>query len=188
MKNKSQLRQQMRSITAAASHSEIATASALICRHLASADELLEHVKTIAVYAAHGNELDLTALHQLLPNRKFLYPLCHKAGRLTYHHVQDPETLTPGMMGILEPYFSQHPEQAVEGIDLFLCPGLAFTREGLRLGQGGGFYDRILSQKNKTTRVVGICLERQVLDNLPCEPHDMNMDYLLTERGLQKPY
>jgi len=35
---------------------------------------------------------------------------------------------------------------------------------------------------------VGICLERQVLDNILCEPHDIQMDYLITERGLQKSY
>lgn len=186
MKDKIKLRKQIRHVIAETSDSELAANSEQICQHLARNANLLDRMKTIAVYAAHKNEVSLSKLHQLLPQHQLLYPLCHDAGRLSYHHIINPNTLIPGMMGILEPHQDNHPEFAVNSIDLFLCPGLAFTLGGHRLGQGGGYYDRILSQKNAASRVIGVCTQQQVLDEIPYELHDIKMGYLLTERGLQK--
>lgn len=176
----------MRKTIAAVAASEIATASQQICTHLSLAEGELDNPTTIAIYAAHRNEVDLTDLHQLLPKKALLYPLCHSASRLTFHQVHDVDSLIPGMHGILEPSPSLHAEIPLDTIDLFLCPGLAFTPDGKRLGQGGGYYDRILSKKQPTARIIGICLARQVLEDLPSEDHDIQMDYLLTEEGLLK--
>lgn len=71
---------------------------------------------------------------------------------------------------------------------LVLVPGRAFTKKGERLGLGGGFYDRylkILKEKISTDNLVliGYCFNEQVVDYVPCEPHDVKMDKILTPGG-----
>ena len=77
------------------------------------------------------------------------------------------------------------PEDAVEATwpDVVVVPGLAFTAAGARLGQGGGWYDRILADVRPECTTVGVCFAEQVLDALPIEPHDVSVDVVVTEEG-----
>ena len=63
--------------------------------------------------------------------------------------------------------------------DVVIVPGLAFTRQGQRLGMGGGYYDRYL-QSQPDTFSVGVCYDWQVLDKLPLDTHDRPMNTLVT--------
>lgn len=68
-------------------------------------------------------------------------------------------------------------------IDCFIIPGLAFDHHGGRLGYGGGHYDRILSKVSPRPLKIGIGFDFQLLDEpLPLEPHDIVLDYIVTER------
>ena len=58
-------------------------------------------------------------------------------------------------------------------VDVWLVPGLAFTRNGKRLGHGGGWYDRLLADAPKDALKIGIAHAFQVVDDLPGEPHDI---------------
>ncbi len=81
--------------------------------------------------------------------------------------------------------FAAAPVVDPQRVDLFLVPGLAFTARGLRLGRGGGFYDRLLPRRNpRTSTAIGVCFAQQVLDDLPHEPHDQKVDCVVTEYGL----
>ncbi len=61
---------------------------------------------------------------------------------------------------------------------LLLCPGLAFDKNGARLGRGAGCYDRFLSShRSHFSSVVGVCFERQVFDEIPADPHDERCDF-----------
>ncbi len=88
------------------------------------------------------------------------------------------EELQPGEFGILEPCEPASPTHPTE-IDLIVIPGLAFDRQGNRLGQGKGHYDRLL----KETRgfKVGVAFDEQVTEELPVEAHDVPLDLLLTD-------
>ena len=68
-------------------------------------------------------------------------------------------------------------------VDVVVVPGLAFTRDGDRLGQGGGWYDRFLSGVRRDTLVVGVCFDEQLVDSLPTEPHDVAMTHVVTPVG-----
>ncbi len=68
--------------------------------------------------------------------------------------------------------------------DVVVVPGLAFTAAGERLGQGGGWYDRFLSQVRADCTTIGVCFAEQILDTLPLEDHDVTMDHVVTERGV----
>lgn len=65
-------------------------------------------------------------------------------------------------------------------VDLFLVPGLAFTRDGRRLGRGGGFYDRLLPQRKMQSTAIGVCFASQVVADIPCEPHDQKVDEIVS--------
>ena len=60
-------------------------------------------------------------------------------------------------------------------LDVVLVPGVAFARDGRRLGRGGGYYDRFLAALPSTVHLVGICDSRQVRDDLPSEAHDVRV-------------
>ena len=60
-----------------------------------------------------------------------------------------------------------------------LLPGLAFTKEGERLGYGGGYYDRYLADCKERPFLMGLAFSCQIADALPSEPHDIQLDELL---------
>jgi len=68
-------------------------------------------------------------------------------------------------------------------LDLILVPGLAFDRQGVRLGHGGGHYDRLLTGMKRTFRL-GIAFHAHVIEQLPREPHDQRVHAILTEQKL----
>jgi 5-formyltetrahydrofolate cyclo-ligase len=72
----------------------------------------------------------------------------------------------------------------VPEIDVFLTPGLAFDRRGGRLGNGGGFYDRVLAARRTDSAAVGVTVERRVVEEVPMESHDRWVDWLATEKGV----
>jgi len=69
----------------------------------------------------------------------------------------------------------------VEMIDLVVVPGLAFDRAGHRLGRGGGFYDRFLSQPDFHGAACGLGLDEQLVDRVPATGHDVALDMLVTD-------
>ncbi len=88
----------------------------------------------------------------------------------------------PGGKRIFQPMDAQ-PRCTLGEVGVILVPGLAFGRNGARLGRGAGFYDRFLSAHPHALRA-GIAFSDQVLDSLPEDPHDQRMDILLTDAGM----
>lgn len=72
----------------------------------------------------------------------------------------------------------------VNEIELMVIPAVAFDRKGNRLGRGKGFYDRLL--KSSSALKIGVGYEFQLLDEIPCEPHDVAMDMIITQKTLIK--
>jgi len=83
--------------------------------------------------------------------------------------------------GLYEPIEQETKETAPEEMDLLIVPGLGFTKEGLRLGFGGGYYDRYLMNYAKKT--VALAFEIQLMDNLPIEDHDLPVDKMITNKS-----
>ena len=90
---------------------------------------------------------------------------------LCLHYTADTRLAT-GAYGILEP---DHRDALIsEDIDAVLVPGLAFTRRGLRLGRGAGFFDRFLASTE--AKRIGVCFSCQIAPWLPIDEWDMRMD------------
>ena len=91
-----------------------------------------------------------------------------------------PGQLTEGRFGAHEPTGPSLPPSAVATAQVVLVPALAVDRSGVRLGRGGGFYDRTLSLCAPGTRLVAVVRDSEVLDQVPGEPHDVRMTHALT--------
>ncbi|MEM9167077.1 MAG: 5-formyltetrahydrofolate cyclo-ligase [Planctomycetota bacterium] len=87
-----------------------------------------------------------------------------------------------GPKGIREAELTQ-PTLPLERLDLVIVPGLAYTCSGGRLGRGAGFYDRFLARLEPSTVRVGLALGVQMREELPTEPTDLPVDWVVTEDG-----
>lgn len=123
-------------------------------------------------------------------SKKTVIPYCKKDdngnNKLGLWWLEDIAELHPGTWGILEPPQSRWGEKGKEveinELDLIMVPGVAFDRKGGRLGNGAGYYDRLLQEVTPNTVLTGICFESQLCDQVIMESHDVYMDVLLTEK------
>mgnify|MGYP005943741521 CR=1 FL=1 len=83
-----------------------------------------------------------------------------------------------GVYGIEEPTGEAFTDYAA--IDFIVVPGVAFTAAGARMGRGRGYYDKYLSQPGFRGVKAGVCYAHQLVGELPVEPHDVFMDYVVT--------
>ena len=91
------------------------------------------------------------------------------------------EGITISNYGIREPLISNlHIE--VKSIDLVIVPGVAFDLNKYRVGYGAGLYDRFLENKRTDTKAIGVAFDFQILDNVPTEPHDKQLDMIITDK------
>ncbi len=90
--------------------------------------------------------------------------------------------LEAGAWGIREPRGGARIED-FSLLDFILVPGVAFSREGGRLGYGGGFYDRLLVNKRIDSTAVAAAYSLQVVEKVPIEENDVFVDGVITESG-----
>ncbi|MGO9507401.1 MAG: 5-formyltetrahydrofolate cyclo-ligase [Mycobacterium sp.] len=91
-----------------------------------------------------------------------------------------PDGLTQGRWGLLEPVEPWLPPSALAEADVVLVPALAVDHRGVRLGRGGGFYDRSLAGRDRQARLIAMVRDEELLDELPSEPHDVRMTHVIT--------
>jgi 5-formyltetrahydrofolate cyclo-ligase len=177
---KQTLRAQCRALRDALTAEAVATASARICERLA-AWPIFQQAQTVAAYMAFGNEINLAPLMKQSHDKRWAIPrtLVKPEPRLVFHPY-DPTRLARHPFGMLEPDASL-PVVEPHELDMILVPGVAFDRCGYRLGFGGGFYDRFLSRV--TTTKVGIIYAALLVEQVPREPFDQPVDFLVSEIG-----
>ena len=135
----------------------------------------------IALFAAMKDEVatSLALRHWRDMGKHIVAPRVE--GDIMRFYDYDPALMTTGSFGIEEP--TSDVEVMPEVIDLMIVPARAFTREGIRLGRGGGFYDKYMSQPTFHAYKIGIAYECQIFDALPHAPHDIAVDRVVTEKN-----
>jgi phosphomannomutase len=133
---------------------------------------------TVLLYAAMPDEVDVAAL----AGPGAALTRLGEDDRLTIHRWGAPRERH--RLGFDQPVASSETIDPAS-IDVVLVPGLAFDRSGVRLGRGGGHYDRLLPMLRDDVALVGIAAEAVVVDELPREPHDVVMTHLATEAGVR---
>lgn len=175
METKKELRSHMITMRKNMSQDDFYNKSADICKKI-SGHGKFQNANIIYCYDNINNEVSLYQLQkEILRSGKILgLPRIDK-GIMNFYVINDFDDLTPGYMGIFEPkdYCKNAPAP-----DLVLVPGVAFTNEGFRLGYGGGYYDRFLSETDAYS--IGIAYDFQIVDSLPVEEHDMRLNEIIT--------
>ena len=119
--------------------------------------------------------------------KKVVVPYC-VAGELELFHLEGMDELALGMYRILEPRAELRvlPEKRVDvrELDFVLVPGVAFTRDGARMGHGFGYYDKLLGHARPDAPLVALAFECQLFADLPTESHDIFMDEVVTEKAV----
>jgi len=111
--------------------------------------------------------------------KQIVVPKCEpKEKRLSFRTLTDFSQLESVFYGLLEPIEALTTKMEGDSIDLLIVPGLAYTRDGYRLGFGGGYYDRFLS--NFTGKTVSLAFSDQIISELPVENHDIPVSKIIT--------
>ena len=146
----------------------------------AQAHPWLQEADLVLIYCSQRNEPDTRGLigWLLYTGRHVALPVCERDGIMEFYLIRSMEELRPGAFGILEPVTRMKP--VLTDTTLCIVPGLAFSRDGTRLGKGGGFYDRFLA-KHPGLRTMGLTYRCLLQEHIPCEIHDHPVNVVVTE-------
>ncbi|MCA0970080.1 5-formyltetrahydrofolate cyclo-ligase [Halobacillus litoralis] len=155
-------------------------------RHLFES-KLWQQARIIGTTMSQGFEWDTkNIIHRGWDEGKYMaLPKCSpKDKRMQFYQIDHFDQLETVYFGLREPDPSKTTYVRQEEIDLLLVPGLLFNSRGYRLGFGGGFYDRFLSTYDGVTMM--IASEAQRNEEIPVEAFDLPVQYILTEKGIQR--
>lgn len=181
---KPQLRRDMKARRAAMSANEVARCSDMIRQRVLDLDQLRD-AHSVFTYVSINHEPDTRNLIRdlLALGKRVSVPRIDSDGLMQAHGITSLDDLqssapgSPGQFGIPSPPLIAPVES---NPDIILVPGLAFTQAGDRLGMGGGYYDRYLTQ-HPDSLTIGLSYDWQVIDHLPNEPHDQPVQKLVAE-------
>ena len=136
-----------------------------------------KQAKTIYGYLPYNQEVRTTAMLQqaLQDGKRVAVPKCY-GDEMRFIYLEDLNQVEKGYCNIPEPILDE--PVADDPTALVLMPGLAFTKEGLRMGYGGGFYDKFLAaEPNHPT--LALCYDFQMVEYIPTEEYDVPVDWVL---------
>lgn len=145
----------------------------------------------VAGYWATQGEVPLHLLQMRLPaDTVWCLPCVQPGGTLLFAPWHPGDPLVSNIYGIPEPELAAMSLLAPADLAVVVMPLLGFTRDGLRLGMGGGYYDRSFSFRRESPGppwLVGAAYSFQQLDSLPAQPWDVRLDAIATEQGILEP-
>ncbi len=177
MMGKKELRSIVRSMKGKHQPGELAAMSASICRRILQ-DGKYQDADTMLLYHPLPDEVDVRPLIDEAYERGKRVVLPVVVGDDLELRVYSPDAMAVGAFGIQEPTGELFTDY--DAIQLAIIPGMGFDSHNHRLGRGKGYYDRMLPRLRNASRM-GVCFGFQYLDHIPCEPHDVVMDQVITE-------
>lgn len=175
---KKELRKKMKTLRAALLPQQREEAALRVYQAVVQLPEF-QAAQTVFCYAAAGEELSTVWIAAAHP--RVAFPKVLGDGVMKFYCGGKMEQ---GFRGIMEPQGGK--EVFPQAGDLMLLPGLAFGKDGSRLGYGGGYYDRYLDACAVRPICCGIGYEAQVLETVPTEPYDQTLDLLITEQKVRR--
>ncbi|MFC5149371.1 5-formyltetrahydrofolate cyclo-ligase [Streptomyces aureoversilis] len=188
--SKAGLRRGLLAVRSGLTSDDVAEAGAALARRALELPELAE-AGTVAAYVSVGREPGTRALLEALRRRgvRVLLPVLLEDNDLDWAVYDGPDRLVRAGRGLLEPDGPRLGPEAVTSADAVLLPGLAVDGRGMRLGRGGGSYDRVLarlSHAGRAPKLVVLLYDSEVLDQVPVEAHDRRVDAVVTPGGLRR--
>ena len=184
---KSDIRNLMRTRRREVDPEEREEASAAICDAVWARADVQAAVAAkhpFAVYLANDAEIDLAPLVERLwaADVTVAVPYWHaESGTYRLAIYTNASTLIEGFHGIMEP--AETYDIAPSDIGVWIVPGLAFTRDGRRIGYGGGWYDRYLAAAAPDAVALAVAYPFQILDDIPTDPNDRRVTDVVTTRS-----
>lgn len=181
-REKQELRKQIKKKISELSIAYCKSADEKIRKHALALPEY-KNAEVVFCYVGTKDEINTTPMLQeiLESGRKLGVPKCISKGVMKVYAITSLDDLEEGAYGIMEPknYCEEIPPQK---IDLAFVPCVTCNKKGDRLGYGGGFYDRYLSQTD--ARRVILCREKILLSEIPTEEHDLRMEVVVSEEEI----
>ena len=140
----------------------------------------------IAVFIPLPGEPDIwTPSQQLIARQaaRVYAPRMMPENQLDLVMITNTTALVRGPFGVIEPPFESNALADLTTLDAIFIPGLAFSKDGGRLGFGGGWYDRLLARIPDKTIKIGVCWDELLIDSVPMDAWDVHVDGILTEAG-----
>ncbi|MCR5718492.1 MAG: 5-formyltetrahydrofolate cyclo-ligase [Oscillospiraceae bacterium] len=178
---KQKLRQEIRSRLRDLSPTEKARLDAALLASV-TAHPWYREADTLLCYCSLPSEPDTRRLigEAWKCGKSVALPVCGKPGEMRFYLVSSWEETAAGAFGITEPSGREVP--VLSGRTLCLVPALAFTRDGRRLGKGGGYYDRFLAA-HPELRTIGLTYAFLLQEDIPCEAHDIGVMEVIDNTG-----
>ncbi len=167
-----------------------AAAAAALASHAVELPELAA-ARTVAAYVSVGGEPGTRELLEVLRRRgtRVLLPVLLGDNDLDWAVYEGATSLTPAGRGLLEASGPRLGPDAVLAADVVLLPGLAVDTGGMRLGRGGGSYDRVLTRLDAAgiePFLVVLLYAHEVIGRVPAEPHDRAVHAVVTPEGTRR--
>ena len=174
--NKQELRKAIRTRKRAMTEEEIERRSRSLCQKFLESDAY-RACRTLYGYLPYNQEVRTVPMLEraLRDGKRVAVPKCY-GDEMKFICLNDLTQVAPGYAGIPEPIADE--PVADDETALVLMPGLAFDREGHRIGYGGGFYDKFLSREPNHPTLT-LCYDFQLLPHLDTEEHDIPVDTVL---------
>ncbi|MGW0135457.1 5-formyltetrahydrofolate cyclo-ligase [Streptomyces sp. NPDC003299] len=192
--DKRAVRRRFLAARAALAPAEVTHAAAALAERALDLPELA-HARTVAAYVSVGGEPGTLALLDALRARgvRVLLPALLDDNDLDWGEYQGEDSLARvqhgGKMALFEPAGERLGPEAVTGADVVLLPGVAVDARGMRLGRGGGSYDRVLARLERAgahpARVV-LLYDTEVVARVPVEEHDRPVHAVVTPSGVRR--
>lgn len=189
---KSTLRAQLRAQRHAfvQSHADDLQASAHELAHRLAWWTMVRGAGTVTAYCASGDEPSTDALIEAIKEQsvRVLLPVVTSSTQLQWSPFLTKTQMTIGSHGISEPTGPRYDSTVLSGVDLMIVPALAVTTDGVRLGQGGGFYDRVLPLVRPDVPIIAMIYDDEFLPagSIPHEAHDVRVTHVCTpDEGLR---
>ncbi len=184
---KKKLREEMRKKRDELSAEDRREKSRKIAQHLKETD-VYKSSSAVMIYASIDHEVETHDLIQEMMDegKRVIVPYCIPGtNELGIAQIEDVDRdLEPGSYGIPEPIQDKRDNFFRSDLKLVVCPGVAFDRQGGRLGRGKGCYDGFMGEVKGRIPVYALAFDNQVLDDpIPFDYHDMPVDLVITELG-----
>ncbi len=176
--DKKELRKQIRAAKQAVPFCEKLQRSVGIMQQVELLPRFIE-AETVLLYWSMSDEVQTHDFVNRWYDKKRLLLPCVDGDDLRLRQYTGPECLQVGeQFGIGEPTGPEFTD--LDKVQLIIVPGVAFDRQGNRMGRGRGFYDRLLKSTPNAYKV-GVAFDFQMIDIVPTEPFDVPMDEVIFE-------
>ncbi|MBT3152780.1 5-formyltetrahydrofolate cyclo-ligase [Streptomyces sp. CHD11] len=192
--DKRTLRREVLHVRSGLTADDVRESGAALARRALALPELAQ-ARTVAAYVSVGSEPSTLALLDALRARgvRVLLPALLPDNDLDWGAYTGEGSLAPvrhgGRMALLEPAGERLGPDAVTEADTVLLPGLAVDPRGMRLGRGGGSYDRVLARLERAgarPALVVLLYGSEVVGRVPGEPHDRPVHAVVTPSGVRR--